>query len=296
MDPTDVWVHFEKVENDETRTMCKYCKEVFVVSTDTSLLTHLTSCKELFMYAKMNENLKPLVWCIEKITDVSEEDYICTMTSLGTGFSVSKNGLVMTCAHVVKNANPSTEIKVHTLDNSLQGTAKIAYLRKGSDLALLDVSGIRDCGAVKFSRDRSLSVGQPLVTIGNPPNLVGTFLVGHVCYGCKNVKKSIKDNKATCATYETKSQQKNRVLGDVWNVEVFRKSRHPYEFERSLNPSVPIIQCHGFNTDNGNSGGPVFNHSEELVGMIHASSFCDNIAIHVTELEDFMNEYKKQTS
>lgn len=290
----DPWAHFIKIENDETRSRCKYCSKEYVVDTDTScLLTHLTNCKELFLYAKMNENLKPLVWCIKEVTDISGEDCIYRTTNLGTGFSVSENGLLMTCAHVVQNATHSTEIQVHTIDNSFQGVARVVHKRPRSDLALLEVSGIKDCGSVKFSSDRSLCVGQPLLTIGNPPNLVGTFLVGNVCYGCKNVKKGIKENKQTCASYVKEPTRNNRVLGDVWNAEIFRTSRGQYEFEQSLNPSVPIIQCHGFNVDSGNSGGPVFNCSEELVGMIHASSMYDDVAIHVTELEDFLNEYNR---
>ncbi|KAK1389456.1 hypothetical protein POM88_017634 [Heracleum sosnowskyi] len=123
----------------------------------------------------MNENLKPLIWCIKGVTDVSIEDHICRTTNLGMGFPLSNNGLVMTCVHVVKNATPSTKIEVHTLDNSFQRIARLAYRRTESSLALLEVFGMHDCGALKFSRDRSLTVGQPLVTIGNPLTLWDAF-------------------------------------------------------------------------------------------------------------------------
>ena len=166
------------------------------------------------------------------------------------------------------------------------------FLREESDLALLKVFVTGDyCGSVKFSHD-PISVGQLLVTMGNPPNLVGTFLVGNVCYGCKGVKKSTK-GKATCEGYIAPPRRNNRILGDVWNAEFLRSSRRDYSFQKSLNSSVPIIQCHGLNVDEGNSSGPVFNCHEELVGMIHGTSCGDDIAIHVTELEDFLNEYRR---
>lgn len=127
--------------------------------------------------------------------------------------------------------------------------------------ALLDVSEIRnsgtDCDSVTFWHQCRSTIGD------NRKSPKGIY--GQVCIVCNNVKKSTKKKK-TCETYIT---HQHRTLGDVQNTEIFRTNPNNYDFEKSLNPSVPIIQCHGFNVVSGNSGGPVFNLSEQLVRMIH---------------------------
>lgn len=44
---------------------------------------------------------------------------------------------------------------------------------------------MNDCQYVGLNNSDSLSVGQPLLHIGNPKNFVGSFLTGKVAFECK---------------------------------------------------------------------------------------------------------------
>lgn len=236
----------------------------------------------------MHQKFKSVVWCIDVTNEFSEELTI----ERGTGFSVSDNGLVMTCAHVVQCVNqPLTSvIKLHSLDNTRAGTATIVHLRTESDLALLKVSNIRGCDTVAFPSNVSLTVGQPVMTLGNPLNFVGSYLAGNISYGCMHIKKSDRKRRSTCATYDPEREplRRYRVLGDVWNK---RNINEHSKFNKLYNPSVPIIQTQGLNVTSGNSGGPLFNLNGEIVGMVHGVCAGNDISIHVIEMIDFMDEY-----
>ena len=85
----------------------------------------------------------------------------------GTGFLITRDGYILTCHHVIKDAN---EIKI-----AIEGNIYIAKLVRddpNNDLALLKING--SFQAIAFSSKRSAKMGQEVFTIGFPnPNLQG---------------------------------------------------------------------------------------------------------------------------
>ena len=85
----------------------------------------------------------------------------------GTGFIVTRNGYILTCHHVIKDAN---EIKIAVGGNTYP--AKLIRDDPNNDMALLKIKGTFQ--AIAFSPKRSAKMGQEVFTIGFPnPNLQG---------------------------------------------------------------------------------------------------------------------------
>ena len=85
----------------------------------------------------------------------------------GTGFIITKDGYILTCHHVIKDAN---EIKIAIEGNTYQ--AKLISDDPNNDLALLKING--SFPAIAFSSNRSAKMGQEVFTIGYPnPSLQG---------------------------------------------------------------------------------------------------------------------------
>jgi TPR repeat protein len=79
----------------------------------------------------------------------------------GSGFIITKNGYVLTCQHVIDNAQ---SIEVAIEDNVYP--AKLIREDKYNDLALLKISGTFP--PLAFSAKRSAQMGQEVFTIGYP--------------------------------------------------------------------------------------------------------------------------------
>jgi len=89
------------------------------------------------------------------------------ITGSGTGFIISRNGYVLTCHHVIKDAK-SIKIVV----GETQHTAKLIRDDPHNDLALLKIDGTFQ--ALAFASQRSAKMGQEVFTIGFPnPALQG---------------------------------------------------------------------------------------------------------------------------
>lgn len=85
----------------------------------------------------------------------------------GTGFIITRDGYILTCYHVIKDAN---EIKISTGGNIY--SAKLIRKDANNDLALLKING--SFQAIAFSSKRSARMGQEVFTIGYPnPSLQG---------------------------------------------------------------------------------------------------------------------------
>jgi serine protease Do len=83
--------------------------------------------------------------------------------SMGSGVVVSKDGEVITNAHVVRNA---TEIKVVLPDNR-ELEAELVGIDNALDLALLKVKG-RDLPVAKLGASEDLLIGEWAIAFGNP--------------------------------------------------------------------------------------------------------------------------------
>jgi S1-C subfamily serine protease len=97
-------------------------------------------------------------------------------TASGTGVVVSKDGYIVTNAHVVENhqGNPTVEFS----DNKTV-TAKIVGTDPSNDVAVLKVdSGNHDLKPLPLGDSGKLEVGSPVVAIGNPFGLDQTVTTG----------------------------------------------------------------------------------------------------------------------
>ncbi len=98
-------------------------------------------------------------------------------SSLGSGFIIDAEGIVVTNFHVIENAE---EITV-TLSDETSFTAKVLGQDQKTDIAVLKIDpGDTAMTAVPFGDSDSLRVGDWVLAIGNPFGLGGTVTAGIV--------------------------------------------------------------------------------------------------------------------
>ena len=95
--------------------------------------------------------------------------------SLGSGFIISADGLVVTNNHVIEGAD---EILVFLTDGT-RLPAKLVGADDKTDLAVLKVEAGRDLPFVEFGDSDSADVGDWVMAIGNPFGLGGSVTLGH---------------------------------------------------------------------------------------------------------------------
>jgi Do/DeqQ family serine protease len=96
-------------------------------------------------------------------------------TGLGSGVLVSSDGYLLTNQHVVDGAD---DIEV-TLSDGRSASAKVVGTDVDSDLALLKIA-LDNLPVIPFGDIRQLSVGDPVLAIGNPFNVGETVTSGIV--------------------------------------------------------------------------------------------------------------------
>lgn len=99
-----------------------------------------------------------------------------TIQSLGSGFIIDKNGIIVTNKHVVGNA-ARVKVKLHDgriLDGKVRGTDDL------TDIAVIEISDGKQLRAIRIGNSDTLHVGDFTVAVGNPFGLDGTFTSGIV--------------------------------------------------------------------------------------------------------------------
>jgi serine protease Do len=96
------------------------------------------------------------------------------VTSLGTGFIVDPNGLIVTNNHVVENAE---QIAV-TLNDGSTVVAKLIGRDEKTDLALLKIAVRKPLPAAHFGDSDKARIGDWVIAIGNPFGLGSTVTAG----------------------------------------------------------------------------------------------------------------------
>jgi serine protease Do len=139
------------------------------------------------------------------------------VNSLGSGFVVDPQGIVITNNHVISDAD---EINV-ILNNGEKLKAEILGRDQKTDLAVLKVKPDKPLKAVKFGDSENLRIGEWVIAIGNPFGLGGSVTAGIV-------------------------SARNRDINSG-----------PYDSYIQTDASI----------NRGNSGGPLFNLSGEVIGI-----------------------------
>lgn len=98
------------------------------------------------------------------------------VTSLGSGFVIDPDGIIVTNNHVIENADT---IEV-TFANGDTLEAELLGVDDQTDLAVLKVEPEKPLKAVKFGDSRKVRIGEWVMAIGNPFGLGGSVTLGIV--------------------------------------------------------------------------------------------------------------------
>jgi serine protease Do len=112
------------------------------------------------------------------------------VNSLGSGFIIDAEGIVVTNNHVISDAD---EISVILNDGS-KLKAEIIGRDTKTDLALLRVKPEKPLKAVKFGESDKLRLGEWVIAIGNPFSLGGTVTAGIVSARNRDINSGPYDN------------------------------------------------------------------------------------------------------
>lgn len=103
--------------------------------------------------------------------------------SVGSGFIIQKDGLIVTNNHVIDNGEKITIV----MADGRKYSAKVIGADPKTDLALLKIEAEKPLPAVQFGRSDTMRVGDWVVTIGNPFGLGQTVTTGIVSARHRNI-------------------------------------------------------------------------------------------------------------
>lgn len=105
---------------------------------------------------------------------------ITTGKSLGSGFIVSPDGLILTNAHVLTDS--SSTVKIILADGKELQADVIGFAANGADLAVVKIKNQKNLPYLKLAKPGSVKVGQSVYAIGTPlhAEFKNTFTYGIV--------------------------------------------------------------------------------------------------------------------
>src|SRR5438105_13832839 len=112
------------------------------------------------------------------------------VNSLGSGFIIDAEGIVVTNNHVISDAD---EISV-ILNDRTKLKAEVIGRDQKTDIALLRVKPEKPLKAVKFGDSEKLRLGEWVIAIGNPFSLGGTVTAGIVSARNRDINSGPYDN------------------------------------------------------------------------------------------------------
>jgi serine protease Do len=114
------------------------------------------------------------------------------LTSLGSGFIISADGLIVTNNHIV---NEAEEIKVTLADDSNKKyTAKLIGADPKTDIALLKIEVTTPLPYIIMGDSNASQVGDWVITIGNPFGFLGgTVTAGIISAKARNLNSGLED-------------------------------------------------------------------------------------------------------
>jgi serine protease Do len=139
------------------------------------------------------------------------------VNSLGSGFIIDAEGIVVTNNHVIADADEITVV----LNDGSKLKAEVIGRDQKIDIAVLKVKPDKPLKAVKFGESEKLRLGEWVIAIGNPFSLGGTVTAGIVSARNRDIQSG------------------------------------PYDNYIQTDASI----------NRGNSGGPLFNLSGEVIGV-----------------------------
>jgi len=99
--------------------------------------------------------------------------------TLGSGFTISEDGYIVTNYHVIKGASESDiQIKLTSKKEFKGDNVKIVGTDERTDIALLKIESSDKLPYLKFGDSEKVKVGDWAIAVGNPFHLEGTVTVG----------------------------------------------------------------------------------------------------------------------
>lgn len=161
---------------------------------------------------------------------------------IGSGVIISSDGKIVTNNHVVSDA---TSITV-TLSDGRTVDASVVGTDPSSDLAVIQAQGVSGLTAATFANSDSVKVGDEVIAIGSPGGLQGTVTTGIVSALNRKVTVSEDEDEGSGQSQFPYTQQDEQGGGNTTSYQAIQT-------DASINQ--------------GNSGGPLFNTSGQVVGI-----------------------------
>lgn len=121
---------------------------------------------------KVAESVLPAVVSIEVATRKGGAE--------GSGSIISDDGMVLTNHHVVAEAGGADAQMRVTLNDGTKHPAKFIASDVNTDVAVIQIEGVKDLPTIQFGDSSDLAVGQSVVAIGSPLGLSATVTTGIV--------------------------------------------------------------------------------------------------------------------
>lgn len=112
------------------------------------------------------------------------------ISSIGSGFIISKDGFIVTNNHVIDDAD---EINV-SLDDGSKHKAKIIGVDRKTDVALLKIDTDKDLKSVRFGDSTKVRIGDWAIVVGNPYGLGGSVTVGIISARGRDINNGQSDD------------------------------------------------------------------------------------------------------
>ncbi|MEV7782493.1 trypsin-like peptidase domain-containing protein [Kitasatospora sp. NPDC088351] len=172
-------------------------------------------------------------------------------TATGTGVVLNKDGQILTNYHVISGAVDGGRLTVTFKDGSTT-QATVTGTDKALDVAVITASGARNLAPAVLGDSSAVSVGDPVVAIGNPEGLTGTVTSGIISAENREVTVQV-DESSTSGNGGFGFPNLPGLRGGTPQSSGDTTTYKAFQTDAALNP--------------GNSGGPLINASGQVIGI-----------------------------
>ncbi|MFG3056591.1 S1C family serine protease [Kitasatospora sp. NPDC048239] len=172
-------------------------------------------------------------------------------TATGTGVVLTKSGQILTNYHVVSGAVDGGQLSVTFQDGST-AKATVTGTDKALDAAVITASGGGSLTPATLGDSAAVSVGDPVVAIGNPEGLTGTVTSGIISAENREVTVQV-DEGSTSGNGGFGFPKLPGLRGSTPQNSGDTTTYKAFQTDAALNP--------------GNSGGPLINASGQVIGI-----------------------------